>query len=53
MLTSHRVIGKAAIIIFAIIFLVVIGSKLAKFADDTANATQNRIDTAFAVLENK
>lgn len=52
MVTSYRTIGKAAIIVFAIIFLVVVGSKMVKFADDTANASQNRIDTAFAVLEN-
>lgn len=53
MLTSHRTIGKAMIIVFAIAFLFIVGSKAVKFADETANATQDRIDSAFAVLDSK
>ena len=50
MLTSHRVIGKAMIIVFGILFVVVIGIKMVKFADNYTENTQNRLDTAFAVL---
>ena len=51
MLTTHRTIGKLAIVLFGILFVVVIGCKAAKFADDYAVNSQNRIDAAFAVLD--
>lgn len=51
--SSHRTIGKAMIIIFGIAFAVIIGLKMVKFADKYVENTQNRINNAFDVLENK
>lgn len=53
MFSSYRTIGKAAIIGFGILFVVIIGSKAIKFADGYAENTQNRIDAAFSVLEKR
>lgn len=50
MFSSHRIIGKLAIVVFGILFVIVIGAKAIKFADNYAENTQNRIDTAFDVL---
>ena len=50
---SHYKTGKIMIVIFALIFSIIIGVKACKFAEKTANDTQNRIDAAFSVLKNK
>ena len=47
---NSRTIAAAIIVFFAIGFIIIIGSKTAKFADDYAESEQNRIDSAFAVL---
>jgi len=47
---NSRTAAAAAIVFFGILFAILIGIKAGKFANETADATQNRIDTAFSVL---
>ena len=51
MFSTNRTIAAISIVIFGIFFAVVIGLKAAKFADNHATASQDRIDAAFAVLD--
>lgn len=48
---KSRTIAAAAIVIFGMVFAIIIGIKAGNFADNHVNASQNRIDAAFAVLD--
>jgi len=51
MYTTNRISGKLAIIGFAILLIIIIGFKTAKFAEKVSSNTQNRINSAFEVLK--
>jgi hypothetical protein len=48
---NSRTIAAIIIVTFAIGFLLIVGTKTAKFANNYAESEQNRIDAAFAVLD--
>jgi len=48
---NSRTTAATAIVFFGILFSIIIGIKAAKFANETANESQNRVNAAFAILD--